>query len=328
MCGISGFFRAHDRVRHGEWKDHPISSKRPELGMLPSEFLAGALMLSALPGGTDAAGVFTARWEELFTFSSSLKAKLMTLKAPGPGSSLLKLNSWQQIARNAGADKCPYVVCHTRMATGSTPSNNHNNHPFVNGQVVGIHNGVLSNDRRLAKKLDLKLNGECDSEVIFAAIDHFMAKGATVRAAVREVDSLLDGWYVVVFALKSDVTKLYIFKGDGGNLSLAPADKFAACFFATSGFWIKSALVEAKRAADEDNKKYIQLPTADDIRVVPFPDNSFVEIDTLALSAPSDVLELIKPIRGLTDSKTEEEKRGAAEEDRGTTAVQQKTALN
>ena len=62
---------------------------------------------------------------------------------------------------------------HTRWASQGSPSNPLNNHPIDADGVVGIHNGVLSNDDDIFALLGEDLRrGEVDSEAIFALLRH------------------------------------------------------------------------------------------------------------------------------------------------------------
>lgn len=64
-------------------------------------------------------------------------------------------------------------IGHTRWASQGSPSNPLNNHPIDAGGLVGIHNGVLSNDDDLFSLIGSSLRqGEVDSEAIFAFIAH------------------------------------------------------------------------------------------------------------------------------------------------------------
>lgn len=63
-----------------------------------------------------------------------------------------------------------HAIIHTRAATQGSKHDNNNNHPIALPGIVGIHNGMLSNDRQIARDLKLDLVGEVDSEVIFHII--------------------------------------------------------------------------------------------------------------------------------------------------------------
>jgi glucosamine 6-phosphate synthetase-like amidotransferase/phosphosugar isomerase protein len=66
-------------------------------------------------------------------------------------------------------------IGHCRLKTKGTETNNVNNHPIVCGDVVGVHNGMISNDDRIFEIYTkvIERHGHVDSEVIFALINHF-----------------------------------------------------------------------------------------------------------------------------------------------------------
>ena len=66
-----------------------------------------------------------------------------------------------------------WMVGHTRFATTGSAEDARNAHPLWHHEVVGIHNGMVSNYRKLMRRWDRYTPGtEVDSEAIFAAIHH------------------------------------------------------------------------------------------------------------------------------------------------------------
>ena len=62
-----------------------------------------------------------------------------------------------------------HVIGHTRAATQGTPLNNSNNHPILDENWIGIHNGVIYNDGLLASQYGT--SAEVDSAVIFSMLN-------------------------------------------------------------------------------------------------------------------------------------------------------------
>jgi glucosamine 6-phosphate synthetase-like amidotransferase/phosphosugar isomerase protein len=62
------------------------------------------------------------------------------------------------------------VILHTRWATKGSPTIETNNHPIVRPGIVGVHNGVISNDDEIFDLLATERLGEVDSEAAFALI--------------------------------------------------------------------------------------------------------------------------------------------------------------
>lgn len=65
----------------------------------------------------------------------------------------------------------PTMILHTRFATHGSVHDRVNNHPIQHGNIVGVHNGVLQNDNEIFEDLDVKREGEVDSEAIFALVN-------------------------------------------------------------------------------------------------------------------------------------------------------------
>lgn len=94
-------------------------------------------------------------------------------------------------------DEAQAIILHTRMATCEKGINN--THPFVNDkdnpEIAMIHNGIISNHRRLLKKYS-----SCDSEVIVHLFDQENVKENLDNMA--NVTRQIDGWYTTLSLLK------------------------------------------------------------------------------------------------------------------------------
>lgn len=66
--------------------------------------------------------------------------------------------------------KCRAAIIHTRFGTKGSSDVNENNHPIVLPGIVGVHNGIVSNDDEVTEKLELDRVAEVDSEVLFHII--------------------------------------------------------------------------------------------------------------------------------------------------------------
>lgn len=101
---------------------------------------------------------------------------------------------------------------HTRAATSGTPLDNRNNHPHLCGNVIGIHNGVIYGHEQLAKQEGLKLQSDCDSEVIFALINKFIEDGMPLEKAIYEASKRLRGSYACAIAITNQEGKYALFR--------------------------------------------------------------------------------------------------------------------
>ena len=134
MCGIAGFCLN---------KEECVDAKK----------LSAALLESIVERGRDATG---AAWY------NGLKDEIRYTKAPV---SAYVFKSTHVPLIPSGVKN---VILHTRFATQGSPKNEHNNHPIVVGNLVGVHNGHISNDKELLKQYpNHKRIGEVDSEAAF-----------------------------------------------------------------------------------------------------------------------------------------------------------------
>lgn len=85
------------------------------------------------------------------------------------------------------------VICHTRFATQGAPEANENNHPIQASNVVGVHNGCLSNDRALWAKMGIEKIADVDSAAIFGALSwgtSYIGEKPTFKSEVDVLENL------------------------------------------------------------------------------------------------------------------------------------------
>ena len=100
-----------------------------------------------------------------------------------------------------------HVVGHTRAATQGTPKDNTNNHPILDGNWIGVHNGVIYNDISLA--LAYGTSAEVDSAVIFSMLNAETEDHPVGRKRFATLMGELDGSFAVAATdLRSD--KLFL----------------------------------------------------------------------------------------------------------------------
>lgn len=140
MCGIAGFSLS----RRDASIDHSL--------------LTSSLLHGIESRGRHATGVAwtTADWSKGRLHKDAVTASVYTKMYP------------RIVSQEAAT-----AVLHTRYATQGSPDDNRNNHPIYTGDVVGVHNGTLTNDDELfdimaGEKIRL---GQVDSEAAFAWID-------------------------------------------------------------------------------------------------------------------------------------------------------------
>jgi glutamine phosphoribosylpyrophosphate amidotransferase len=159
MCGIAGFSFSSTCVID------PAQATR-------------VLLASVAERGADAAGC---AYEDP-------RRGLVVNKQPGGASRFLEVVEVPRDVRQ--------LLLHVRDFTKGRPSLMSNNHPIRHGDVVGVHNGKISNDDALFVELGrarFEQGMTVDSEAIFALLDHHDGEDAV--ALQRLCGALATGWF-------------------------------------------------------------------------------------------------------------------------------------
>ena len=101
------------------------------------------------------------------------------------------------------------VINHCRFATQGSNLNNDNNHPIIDGPIVGVHNGVITNDEVLGRQYGRV--SEVDSAVIFSTLKS-TPNDTTSLEDVKTTMDLVEGSATVVLVDKrnKDESQLFI----------------------------------------------------------------------------------------------------------------------
>lgn len=92
---------------------------------------------------------------------------------------------------------------HCRKTSVGSSLDNNNNHPIKVGDIVGIHNGTLTNDDVVFEKLKCKRDGMVDSEAIFRLLHHYTENGTnpfTLDMLEKVVERLTGSYAVLSFS--------------------------------------------------------------------------------------------------------------------------------
>jgi glucosamine 6-phosphate synthetase-like amidotransferase/phosphosugar isomerase protein len=208
MCGIAGF--CLNKNEHFDARD-----------------VSMALLEQIIARGEDATG---AAWVQA-SATKGERPKIAVSKAPVPAYDFDPY--LKSMPKHAGR-----VILHTRYATKGTPDNNLNNHPIVAGRVVGVHNGVLSNDDAIFDYLDAERKAQVDSEAAFALLNVSKYPPANVLQSLQGRAALawLDG---------RDKRDLHLARVSGSPLAIGSTPK-GSLFFASTMNLLVAACADAK----------------------------------------------------------------------------------
>jgi len=233
MCGIFGIISYSNDKRYLAELDH-------------IKEMTANLLSTAQDRGTDASGIC------LVTPTK----RAIVYKARMPGKDLptsygyIKLMQHLTFKTNF---RC--LFGHTRAQTKGTEYKNVNNHPIVADRVIGVHNGMISNDDDLFSiNKDMERSGKVDSEVIFRLINKFVRDGISLSRAVRYTVKAILGSYACAFIHLDRPTYLTLFVGQLSNLVIHNFQKEKIMIFASTDAIISKAAEEVNTFKNPSNK--------------------------------------------------------------------------
>lgn len=115
------------------------------------------------------------------------------------------------------------ILGHCRYPTKGSENNNNNNHPIVANHIIGIHNGMISNDDSIFSRWRgiFTRDAEVDTEIIFKLLAHFTTVGAasghpvyTSAQAIKNTVSTLTGSLACAAVNARKPYSLYLFRKD------------------------------------------------------------------------------------------------------------------
>jgi glucosamine 6-phosphate synthetase-like amidotransferase/phosphosugar isomerase protein len=200
MCGIAGFCINE--------KEH-----------IDARALAGSLLHQIVERGTDATGM---AWFD----KKENKVKYSRWNKPAPLFVATRLQNMGSNTKNC--------ILHTRYATQGSPKNMDNNHPIVCKNIVGVHNGHISNDKEIFKEHKMFRKGQVDSEAIFALLNKYDEVPAT--------DSLLelDGRAAVAWIDRRKPRTLTVARVTSSPLAVAQTVAGSFIFASTESLLVKA----------------------------------------------------------------------------------------
>ncbi len=177
MCGISGIL---------------ISPGRSPSQLRRIGELFTANLLANEQRGREATGI------ALLNKDSSMRVN----KAPVTASRFIHSPGYLRVLDSL-SEKTTVLLGHTREPTKGSPQKNANNHPIIRGNIIGIHNGTITNDDLIFAQQTISGDriGSVDSEAIIALLDSisgFMDL-PSYGEHLYEVSKLVIGSYVILY---------------------------------------------------------------------------------------------------------------------------------
>jgi len=170
---------------------------------------------------------------------------------------------------------------HCRKTSVGSAIDNNNNHPIKVGNIVGIHNGTLTNHDVIFERLECKRDGDVDSEAIMRLLSFYSKKGTipfTIEM-IKEVCLRLQGTYSVVAYNADSPEQMTTFR-DGKPAVVALIRSLNLLLIASEESYIKQALYRYNK----HSKLYLSrikfpLIKKDDIDIKTMPDDTCTVFD-------------------------------------------------
>jgi len=225
MCSIHGI---------AFQKDHTI--KHEELVYK----LITQLMLNGMQRGRTASGVCYTTGRKMTIVKDKLDATEF-VKTKFYKESLKKYVKF----RGDHADHLLSVLGHCRQKTKGTEQNNDNNHPIRYKNVVGVHNGIISNDDIQFEKYKdaFNRNAQVDSEIIFALVDHFSTATSSIPKGIQNACSNISGGYACAMVHSYQPHILWLFRAKS-PCTIYHFEKKGVIMFASEADFITNAVSE------------------------------------------------------------------------------------
>lgn len=216
MCGIIGF---SGYVKEGQWQE--------------TYEMLNALFVECEHRGRHATG-FVASTEP---YKNPNQVNIVSDKEPIRATDFIDSNRmWRSLRQR----RCSTIMGHVRFATPGCPSINSNNHPFQSDELFLIHNGVIRDHHHVAHQNRLKLNTQCDSELLLRIAEQYMDP---VDGLKNCLDICRGSMAIVAFDSELKVT--YMTRNSGRPLWVMKLQNDSRWFYAST----ESILLDAKNAS-------------------------------------------------------------------------------
>lgn len=266
MCGIVGV------LAFGEVEDTKMEKLRQE-SMI---FLATELLQLTQSRGKDATGVAAlfsdgnfAGWK-MGIPSPDFIARFGETDTDYDGFLKIWRESWQKRKKPVKS-----FIGHCRKTSVGDADDNNNNHPIKVGDVLGIHNGTLTNYEKIFKKLKCPRDGEVDSEAIVRLVHYMSNKGENpfTIEMMKEVCLRLHGTYSCIMVNGNSPNQVATFR-DSRPAEAAVIRSLGILLIASDKDFLKNVLFKYNKMA----KLYptsIAFPTLrkDDVHLELIPDD-------------------------------------------------------
>ena len=222
MCCIFGI---------GLFKDHNFKSAATMTGVI------SRLFKEAESGGRKASGLSIMR-----------EKSAHVLRRPLSATELVSSDEYMEFMHahldpTDEANRLMSVIGHCRWPTQGSVLDNLNNHPQLVDNIIGVHNGVITNDHELFRLFNkvITRKAEVDTEIIFQLISHFnKASESKTVDAIDHATSYLTGSFACAMQNTKHPYNLYLFRKHN-PITVMRYPKTGVAMFGTRTSFMKDA---------------------------------------------------------------------------------------
>ena len=133
------------------------------------------------------------------------------------------------------------VLGHSRLVTNGSQENHNNNQPIVSDNIIGIHNGIITNvDDIWNNHKSFDRQYETDTEIIYKLLRFYISKSNSLQKALGSTFSEIFGTASIA-AFFSDINKILI-ATNNGSLYIAYNLEKKICVFTSEMYTIELAV--------------------------------------------------------------------------------------
>jgi glucosamine--fructose-6-phosphate aminotransferase (isomerizing) len=258
MCGIFGVI-----VKKGSDYDTQFISKT----------LKHVALLSK-SRGKDSSGV---------VFKNAAEKKFQLVKGDIPVNKLLQSPQFDlycnKSLKSYSSRNYFLAIGHARLVTNGSQLLEENNQPVVKSGVIGIHNGIITNEKELwSKYSELKHEYDIDTEILLSLSRHYIDNGLTVEQSLSNTLSEIKGTVSAALTF-NDMNAVALVTNNGSLYYFTNSQDFFV--FASESFFITDLLSQTffKKVFSTGEVKHLKPLKGCVINVDDFSQNVF-DFDT------------------------------------------------
>lgn len=230
MCGIFGF----------------VANEKSNLNKEDIEFLMPLLIKLSERRGREASGIAVSSNGRISIYKEATGPSAM-LNAPG-----LKEFMGSYLSFSGRSKRLIFPVAavgNTRLVTNGSQAIPENNQPINAEHVVGVHNGIITNDTQLLSRYpDIRKESvsysESDTRVFLGLIDKYLSETGDIAPAVMKSYKEIEG--AASIALLCDNLPVVALATNTGSLYYTWAEDQGFFVFASEEFMLKQFLVKSR----------------------------------------------------------------------------------